>query len=141
MELLRSGFRPEFINRIDEIIVFRALSEEQLLDITGLLLDRLRRRLRAQGIEVEFAEEAVRLLAREGYDAEFGARPLRRTIQRLVENELSRMLLDGSVEPGDKVAVDAAGDRLRFEVEEGAASELLRERKEERTPEPTGSPA
>jgi len=83
----------------------------------------------------------VRLLANEGYDSEFGARPLRRTIQRLVENELSRMLLDGSVEPGDKVAVDAAGDRLRFEVEEGAAPELLRERKEEKTPEPTGSPA
>ncbi|HYX76957.1 MAG TPA: AAA family ATPase, partial [Gaiellaceae bacterium] len=141
MELLRGSFRPEFINRIDEIIVFRALSEEQLLDITGLLLDRLSRRLRAQGIEVEFAEEAVRLLAREGYDPEFGARPLRRTIQRLVENELSRMLLGGSVEPGDKIAVDTAGDRLRFEVDEGAAPELLRERKEEGTPEPTGSPA
>ena len=141
MELLRGSFRPEFINRIDEIIVFRALSEEQLLDITGLLLDRLSRRLRAQGIQVQFGEEAVRLLAREGYDPEFGARPLRRTIQRLVENELSRMLLDGSVEPGDKVAVDGAGDRLRFEVEEGAAPELLRERKEEKTPEPTSSPA
>jgi ATP-dependent Clp protease ATP-binding subunit ClpC len=141
MELLRGSFRPEFINRIDEIIVFRALSEEQLLDITGLLLDRLSRRLRAQGIEVEFAEDAVRLLSREGYDPEFGARPLRRTIQRLVENELSRMLLDGSVEPGDKVAVDVEGDQLRFEVEEGAATELLREGKEEKTPEPTGSPA
>src|SRR5690242_1329511 len=68
MELLRGSFRPEFINRIDEIIVFRALSEEQLLDITGLLLDRLSRRLRAQGIEVEFAEDAVRLLARDGYE-------------------------------------------------------------------------
>jgi ATP-dependent Clp protease ATP-binding subunit ClpC len=141
MERLRGSFRPEFINRIDEIIVFRALSEEQLLDITRLLLDRLSRRLRAQRIEVEFSEDAVRLLARDGYDPEFGARPLRRTIQRLVENELSRMLLDGSVEPGDKVAVDVAGDRLRFEVDEGAAPELLRERKEERTPEPTGSPA
>jgi ATP-dependent Clp protease ATP-binding subunit ClpC len=141
MQLLRGSFRPEFINRIDEIIVFRALSEEQLLDITGLLLDRLSRRLRAQGIEVEFAEEAVRLLAREGYDPEFGARPLRRTIQRLVENELSRMVLDGSVEPGDKVVVDVEGDRLRFDVREGAAPELLRERKEEETPEPTGSPA
>jgi ATP-dependent Clp protease ATP-binding subunit ClpC len=141
MERLRGSFRPEFINRIDEIIVFRALSEEQLLDITRLLLDRLSRRLRAQRIEVEFTEDAVRLLARDGYDPEFGARPLRRTIQRLVENELSRMLLDGSVEPGDKVAVDVTGDRLRFEVEEGAAPELLRERNEERTPEPTGTPA
>src|SRR5512133_3080362 len=139
MELLRGSFRPEFINRIDEIIVFRALSEEQLLDITKLLLDRLNRRLRAQRIEVEFSEEAVRLLSREGYDPEFGARPLRRTIQRLVENELSRMLLDGSVEPGDKAAVDADDDQLRFEVEKGAAPELLREA-EEKTPEPAGSP-
>ena len=139
MEVLRHSFRPEFINRIDEIIVFRALSEEQLLDITRLLLDRLNRRLRAQRIEVEFSEGAVRLLAREGYDPEFGARPLRRTIQRLVENELSRMLLDGSVEPGDKAAVDADDDQLRFEVEKGAAPELLREA-EEKTPEPAGSP-
>ena len=83
MDHLRGSFRPEFINRIDEIIVFRALSEEQLLDITRLLLDRLGRRLRAQRIEVEFSEEAVQLLSREGYDPEFGARPLRRTIQRL----------------------------------------------------------
>jgi ATP-dependent Clp protease ATP-binding subunit ClpC len=139
MELLRGSFRPEFINRIDEIIVFRALSEEQLLDITRLLLDRLNRRLRAQRIEVEFSEGAVRLLAREGYDPEFGARPLRRTIQRLVENELSRMLLDGSVEPGDKAAVDVDDDHLRFEVEKGAAPELLREA-EQKTPEPAGSP-
>jgi ATP-dependent Clp protease ATP-binding subunit ClpC len=139
MELLRGSFRPEFINRIDEIIVFRALSEEQLLDITRLLLDRLNRRLRAQRIEVEFSEGAVRLLAREGYDPEFGARPLRRTIQRLVENELSRMVLDGSVEPGDKAAVDVDDDQLRFEVEKGAAPELLREA-EEKTPEPAGSP-
>jgi ATP-dependent Clp protease ATP-binding subunit ClpC len=139
MELLRANFRPEFINRIDEIIVFRALSEEQLLDITRLLLDRLNRRLRAQRIEVEFSEGAVRLLAREGYDPEFGARPLRRTIQRLVENELSRMVLDGSVEPGDKAAVDVDDDQLRFEVEKGAAPELLREA-EEKTPEPAGSP-
>jgi len=81
----------------------------------------------------------VRLLAREGYDPEFGARPLRRTIQRFVENELSRMVLDGSVEPGDKVAVDVDSDRLRFKVEKGAAPELLREA-EEKTPEPAGSP-
>jgi ATP-dependent Clp protease ATP-binding subunit ClpC len=140
MDHLRGSFRPEFINRIDEIIVFRALSEEQLLDITRLLLDRLGRRLRAQRIEVEFSEEAVGLLSHEGYDPEFGARPLRRTIQRLVENQLSKLVLDGSVEPGDKVAVDVDGDELRFQVERGAAPELLREQ-EEKTPEPAGSSA
>jgi ATP-dependent Clp protease ATP-binding subunit ClpC len=123
MQILRQSFRPEFINRIDEIIVFRALTEEQLVDITQLLLDRLERRLRAQHIELEFTHEAVRVLAKEGYDPEFGARPLARTIQRLVENELSRMVLSGEVEPGDKVQVEADGDELKFDVERGAASQ------------------
>jgi ATP-dependent Clp protease ATP-binding subunit ClpC len=124
MEILRQSFRPEFINRVDEIIVFRALTDEQLKDITRLLVDRLARRLRAQRVDVEFTEEAVALLAREGFDPEYGARPLRRTIQRLVENELSRMVLGGSVEPGDRVHIEADGDDLRFDIERGAASEL-----------------
>jgi ATP-dependent Clp protease ATP-binding subunit ClpC len=119
MEILRLSFRPEFINRIDEIIVFRALTHEQLLDITKLLLDRLARRLRAQRIEVVFTDEAVQLLAREGFDPQFGARPLRRTIQRLVENELSRLVLAGTVQPGDRVTVDAQRDELHFDVEAG----------------------
>jgi ATP-dependent Clp protease ATP-binding subunit ClpC len=136
MEVLRGSFRPEFINRIDEIIVFRALTDEQLADITRLLLDRLTRRLRAQRIEVEFTDEAVKLLAREGFDPEFGARPLRRTIQRRVENELSRMVLGGSVQPGDKVVVGVEDDDLNFEVESGAARELVEEAEQ-----PAGAPA
>ena len=131
MEILRRSFRPEFINRIDEIIVFEALSDEQLLDITSLLLDRLARRLRAQRIDVEFTDEAVRLLAHEGFDPEFGARPLRRTIQRLVENELSRMVLGGSIEPGDRVRVDEEEGRLTFDVERGAGPTEEEVRKEE----------
>jgi ATP-dependent Clp protease ATP-binding subunit ClpC len=131
MDILRGTFRPEFINRIDEIIVFRALTDEQIADITKLLLDRLARRLRAQRIEVEFDEEAVKLLAREGFDPEFGARPLRRTIQRLVENELSRMVLGGSVQDGDKVRVTMEGDDLHFEVESGGAAELAEEAERE----------
>ncbi len=142
MDELSQRFRPEFINRIDEIIVFRALNSEQLADITKLLLDRLARRLRAQRVEVEFDEEAVRLLAEEGFDPEFGARPLRRTIQRRVENELSRLLLGGSVEPGDKVAVSASGDDLHFDVETGGAAELLQaEDEEQRQEEPAATPA
>jgi ATP-dependent Clp protease ATP-binding subunit ClpC len=120
MQILQQSFRPEFINRIDEIIVFRALTAEQLVEITGLMLDRLRRRLRAQEIEVEFTDDAVRLLAERGFDPEFGARPLRRTIQRLVENELSRMVLSGEVQPGNTVTVDAADGQIRFEVGVGA---------------------
>jgi ATP-dependent Clp protease ATP-binding subunit ClpC len=144
MDVLRMSFRPEFINLIDEIIVFRALSSEQLADITKLLLDRLVRRMRAQRIDVEFGEEAVRLLAEEGFDPEFGARPLRRTIQRRVENELSRLVLGGSVEPGDKVVVSVAGDDLHFDVETGGAAELLDaegEPEQERREEPAGARA
>ena len=123
MDVLRGSFRPEFINRIDEIIVFRALTDEQLAEITELLLDRLARRLHAQGIEVVFTDEAVELLAHEGFDPEFGARPLRRTIQRLVENELSRMVLSDAIGPGDRVTVDALEGELRFDVDTGAARE------------------
>jgi ATP-dependent Clp protease ATP-binding subunit ClpC len=139
MEILRSSFRPEFINRIDEIIVFRVLTDEQLADITKLLLDRLTRRLRAQRIEVEFTDEAVALLAREGFDPEFGARPLRRTIQRRVENELSRMVLGGSVQAGDKVVVTVVGDDLHFDIGTGAAKELVEA--EDRDREPAGTKA
>jgi ATP-dependent Clp protease ATP-binding subunit ClpC len=116
MQILQRSFRPEFINRIDEIIVFRTLTPEQLVDITRLMLDRLARRLRAQQIEVEFTDDAVRLLAHEGFDPEFGARPLRRTIQRLVENELSRLVLAGEVGPGGSIRVDELEGELHFEI-------------------------
>ena len=127
MQILQRSFRPEFINRIDDIIVFRALTAEQLHEITRLMLDRLARRLRAQRIEIAFTDEAVEVLAHEGYDPEFGARPLKRTIQRLVENELSRMVLGGQVEAGDRVVIDALEGELRMDVESGAATEPTEE--------------
>jgi ATP-dependent Clp protease ATP-binding subunit ClpC len=120
MQLLRHSFRPEFLNRIDEIIVFRSLDREQLHQITRLLLDRVSRRLRAQGIEPEFTDAAVAHLADEGFDPEFGARPLRRAIQRMAETELSRKVLAGELNPGDRVTIDARDGELRFEVVEGA---------------------
>src|SRR5438445_3110891 len=105
---------------------------EQLVQITRLLLDRLVRRLRAQRIEVAFTDDAVQLLAREGFDPEFGARPLRRTIQRLVENELSRMVLGDKIAPGDRVTVDALEGELHFSVDSGAAVESGETMREER---------
>jgi ATP-dependent Clp protease ATP-binding subunit ClpC len=122
MQLLRHSFRPEFLNRIDEIIVFRSLDREQLGQITRLLLDRVSRRLRAQGIEPEFTDAAVAHLADEGFDPEFGARPLRRAIQRMVETELSRKVLAGELNPGDRVTIDADGGEMRFEIAEGEAA-------------------
>ena len=120
--ILRNTLRPEFVNRIDEVIVFRALDRAQIADIARLLLDRTTRRLRAQGIEVEFTEEAVDLVAEEGFDLEFGARPLRRTIQRRVDNELAGMVLSGSLNPGDRVVVgaDTEDRRLTFDAVEAA---------------------
>jgi ATP-dependent Clp protease ATP-binding subunit ClpC len=120
MGVLQQSFRPEFINRIDDIIVFRALTDKQIRDIATLQLDRLARRLRAQRIEATFTEDAVDLLGREGFDPQFGARPLRRTIQRLVENELSRMVLNGDIEPGDQVTVDVVEGDLHFDVDRSA---------------------
>ena len=120
--ILRNTLRPEFVNRIDEVIVFRALTKEQIADIARLLLERTQRRLRAQDIEVEFTREATELLAEEGFDPEFGARPLRRTLQRRVDNDLSQMVLEGSLNPGDKVVVGAEDGRLTFEVLKGTAA-------------------
>ena len=109
MPRLRESFRPEFLNRIDEIIVFRQLDSSQLDRITGLLLEDTKRRLHAQGITVSFTDEAVDWLARKGFQPEFGARPLRRTIQREVDNRLSSILLGGTLSAGQHVTVDAPG--------------------------------
>jgi ATP-dependent Clp protease ATP-binding subunit ClpC len=115
-QILKRSLRPEFINRIDEVIVFRTLDKEQISEIARLLLELTERRLHAQNIDLEFTEAAVELVAEEGFDPEFGARPLRRTIQRRVDNELSRMVLEGSLNPGDKLVVDLEEGKLTFGV-------------------------
>ncbi|MFF9804465.1 ATP-dependent Clp protease ATP-binding subunit [Streptomyces coeruleorubidus] len=117
---LREHFRPEFLNRIDEIVVFRQLSTEQLRRITDLLLDRTRSLVQSKGISVTFTDRAVEWLAGHGYQPEYGARPLRRTIQREVDNELSRLLLDGRVPEGGRVTVDVEDDRLAFQTQQTA---------------------
>lgn len=114
---LREHFRPEFLNRIDEIVVFRRLTAEQLRDITRLLLERTRQLLHAQGVTVDFTDPAVDWLAERGHQPEYGARPLRRTIQREVDNQLSRLLLDGTVEKGGRVTVDVEAGTLEFRQE------------------------
>ena len=106
-EALRQQFRPEFLNRVDEIIVFHALSETDLEQIVELLLKGLERRLLEQDLRVDLTPAARQLIVREGTDPAFGARPLKRTIQRLVENPLARALLKGEFSPGDTIRVDA----------------------------------
>jgi ATP-dependent Clp protease ATP-binding subunit ClpC len=120
MRRLRESFRPEFLNRIDEIVVFQQLEGEQLRQITDLLLEETRRRMRAQDIELEFAPEAVDWLAEHGYQPEFGARPLRRVIQRSVDNRLSRLLLEGQVHRGQRVRVVVRDGDLDVAVSAGA---------------------
>ena len=109
---LRDSFRPEFVNRIDEIIVFRRLESEQLRRITEMLLADTRGRLGAQDIALEVTTAAVDWLAERGYQPEFGARPLRRTIQRELDNRLSRMLLAADLAPGQTVTADVADGKL-----------------------------
>ncbi|MGW2173720.1 ATP-dependent Clp protease ATP-binding subunit [Streptomyces sp. NPDC001705] len=121
---LREHFRPEFLNRVDEIVVFRQLSGEQLRQITSLLLEQTRRMVRAQGITVDFTDAAVDWLAERGYQPEYGARPLRRTIQREVDNELSRLLLDGRVAEGGRVTVDVEDGRLAFRTPQRPVPDL-----------------
>jgi ATP-dependent Clp protease ATP-binding subunit ClpB len=112
---LRDRFRPEFLNRVDEIVSFEPLTKEQLAAIVELQLERLRARLAERRIELEVTEAAKELLAEEGWDPAYGARPLKRSIQRLVENPLALELLEGRFSEGDTVRVDASDGELVFE--------------------------
>jgi len=106
-ETLRQVFRPEFLNRIDEIIVFHSLTETDLAHIVEILLEDLAKRLGDHDLALEVTPAAQTLVAREGHDPAYGARPLRRSIQRLVENPLARALLEGRFKPGTRIKVDA----------------------------------
>jgi ATP-dependent Clp protease ATP-binding subunit ClpB len=117
MEALRASFRPEFLNRIDEIVIFNPLGKEQLKSIVGMLLKSVEKLLVERQITLELTPAAQELLLSEGYDPAYGARPLRRTIQRLIQDPLALQILQGTVLPGDRVRVDRDGqkDLMRFE--------------------------
>ena len=114
-EEMRDRFRPEFLNRIDEIVEFQALSREQLADIVELQLARLRGRLADRAIGLRLTDAAKEHVAEAGWDPAYGARPLKRALQRLVENPLALRLLEGEFEPGDTVVVDVRDGELAFE--------------------------
>ena len=114
---LKNTFRPEFLNRIDEIIVFHPLDEEHIKSIVGLMIDVLAKRLKQNAIVLEVTEDAKALLAKKGFDQAFGARPLRRAIQSMVEDKLAEEMLEGNVKTGDKVKISCLDDTLIIKKE------------------------
>jgi len=118
MGALRAHFRPEFLNRVDEIISFHALDLDHLKQIIDVQLAGLTKRLDARKIRVRLTDAAKAQIVREGYDPAFGARPLKRTIQRRILDPLAMRVLEGHFGEGDTVAVDAGADGLRFEKQE-----------------------
>jgi ATP-dependent Clp protease ATP-binding subunit ClpB len=121
-EEMRATFRPEFLNRIDEIVEFQPLSREQISEIVELQLERLRKRLAERGIVIELTDAAKEVLAEAGWDPAYGARPLKRAIQRMIENPLAKALLTRDFEEGDRIRVDARDGELVFEKAREAAA-------------------
>ena len=116
LEELKKTYRPEFINRIDEKVVFHSLSAEDMQEVVKIMVQPLIRSLAEQGIVLKFQASALKLLAQEGYDPEMGARPLRRTLQTQVEDKLSELLLTGDLATGQTLKVGVKGGQLKFEM-------------------------
>jgi ATP-dependent Clp protease ATP-binding subunit ClpC len=114
MEDLKKTFRPEFLNRVDELVVFHSLQTDALLQVTGILMKQVYKRLKEQGFDLQVEQSALELIAKEGNDPAFGARPLRRAIQRLIEDSLSEKILLRDFKAGDQIKVEAEEDKLRF---------------------------
>ncbi len=115
MDLLKSYFKPEFLNRIDEIIVFHTLSTKQIKEIVGLLLEETRRLLHSQGLQLEVSDKTIDVLAKEGFDPSFGARPLKRLIQKEIENAISKKLIEGQFKKGDTIIVGYDSKNKKYE--------------------------
>jgi ATP-dependent Clp protease ATP-binding subunit ClpB len=115
MAELKRHFRPEFLNRVDDVIIFQSLDEDELARIVDIQLERLGKRLAQQNLTLDVDAAAKKLLAKEGYDPQFGARPLKRAVQEQLLNPLSLKLLDGEFKPGDRIKVKASNDGLTFE--------------------------
>jgi ATP-dependent Clp protease ATP-binding subunit ClpB len=109
-ELLKKTLKPEFLNRIDEIVMFQPLSKREIKDIINLQLNNLRKLLEQKNLNIEFSDYAMKLLADLGYDPMFGARPLKRVIQKQIMNELSKLILSDELAPGDTIMVDSVED-------------------------------
>ena len=128
---LKATFRPEFLNRVDEIIIFNKLTDENIRKIASLMLEEVKKRINALGIEISFDDEVVAHLAKEGFDPVYGARPLRRAIVRRVEDSFSEALLAGEVKEGDSVKCVMRDGKVAYE-KEGDSPESADEKGEEK---------
>ena len=124
-DALRKAFRPEFLNRVDDVIIFEPLTPEQILRIVDLMLADVAGRLAERGVSIELTADARRWLADKGYDPVYGARPLRRAVQRHMENPLAMRVISGDFAPGDTVVVDEDGDALSFRMLRAEAAVLV----------------
>jgi ATP-dependent Clp protease ATP-binding subunit ClpB len=115
---LHAHFKPEFLNRVDDIIIFSPLGKEQLVKIIELRLEDVRRLLAERKISLELTDAAKDLIFKEGFDPDFGARPLKRAIQKLVQDPLALKILDGEIQHGDHIVIDAVDGKMQFKVSE-----------------------
>jgi ATP-dependent Clp protease ATP-binding subunit ClpB len=115
MAALRAQFRPEFLNRVDDVVIFHGLTEEQLVEIVEIQLARLKKLVADRHMTIEFSDAAKRELARRGFDPVYGARPLKRVIQRDVVDPLAVRILNGDFTDGDAIRADLNGETVRFE--------------------------
>jgi ATP-dependent Clp protease ATP-binding subunit ClpB len=118
LNALRNHFRPEFLNRVDEIVIFHRLEKEQLHEILQIMLEHVRELLAKRNVSMAVTNSAADLLIEEGYDPVYGARPLKRVLQRRIIDPLALKLIEGDVRDGDHVVVDTVGGRLTFDVVE-----------------------
>jgi ATP-dependent Clp protease ATP-binding subunit ClpC len=129
MNELKRVFRPEFINRIDEIVVFHSLNREEVAQILEIMIGEVRQRLSDMNISVEFTKSAKDYLIENGYDVKFGARPLRRLIQKEIEDRLAMQILKGKFKTGDKIVVGLRNNKINFRT---------KDKQQKRKPEPAG---
>jgi ATP-dependent Clp protease ATP-binding subunit ClpB len=126
-QLLKEAFRPEFLNRVDETVIFNRLGPTQIKQIVSIQLGHLQRRLAGRKLELTISDHVREYLAREGYDPVYGARPLKRAIQRLVQDPLARRLLEGEFQEGDRIRVGLQSGEIVFAREEPSAAPGTRE--------------
>jgi ATP-dependent Clp protease ATP-binding subunit ClpB len=125
LQELRLHFKPEFLNRVDDVVIFHQLSREQIAEIIDVQLERLKKMLKERNITIVLDQSAKELLAREGYDPSYGARPLKRAIQTLIQNPLAVRLLRGEILPGQTIRLSASGDTMEMNTDAAAAASVV----------------